>query len=46
MNDIEKFDGFKQKLVDDNEELYGSEFRAKFGDRTLDESNARLLRMS
>lgn len=45
MNDIEKFDGFKQKLVDDNEKRYGSEVRAKYGDKTVDDSNARLQSM-
>ena len=31
MTDSEKFEGFKQKMIDDNEERYGEEIRAKYG---------------
>ena len=40
MSDQEKFAGFKQKLVDDNEAKYGVEIRAKYGDKAVAEANA------
>jgi DNA-binding transcriptional MerR regulator len=46
MSDDEKFEGFKQKLIDDNEQRYGKEIRAKYGDTTIDRSNASLKGMS
>ena len=42
MSDKEKFEGFKQKLIDENEQNYGSEIRKKYGDITVDKSNAKL----
>jgi DNA-binding transcriptional MerR regulator len=41
MKDHEKFEGFKQALIDDNEALYGEEVREKYGDETVDRSNAK-----
>ena len=41
MNDNEKFEGFKQSLIDDNERKYGSEIRDKYGDAAVDASNAK-----
>ena len=46
MTDKEKFTGFKQKLVDENEAAYGAEMRGRWGDRTVDAANARLMGMS
>ncbi|WP_033543195.1 MerR family transcriptional regulator [Planococcus sp. CAU13] len=46
MADNEKFEGFKQKLIDDNEQHYGKEIREKYGDDTVDKSNAKMLNMS
>jgi len=46
MNDREKFEGFKQKLVDDNEKAYGAEIREKYGDAVIDASNAKLQGLS
>lgn len=46
MTDNEKFEGFKQKLVDDNERTYGQEAREKYGDEAIDESNARMMNMT
>lgn len=46
MSDKEKFEGFKQKLIDDNERKYGQEIRAKYGDDVVDKSNAKLKGMS
>lgn len=46
MKDTEKFKGFKQQLIDDNEKQYGEEIRGKYGDATVDQSNAKMLNMS
>jgi len=46
MSDQEKFEGFKQKLIDENEEKYGKEVREKYGDETVDKSNAYFKNMS
>lgn len=46
LSDKEKFEGFKQKLVDDNEQKYGKEVRGKFGDEAIDASNAILKGMT
>jgi len=40
MTDIEKFEGFKQSLIDENEQKYGAEIREKFGDQAIKDSNA------
>lgn len=46
MSDKEKFEGFKRGLIDENERKYGAEIRQKYGDKTVDESNAKLMGMS
>ena len=46
MNDEEKFEGFKQKLIEDNERQYGEEIRTKYGDEAIDRSNAKLMGMT
>jgi DNA-binding transcriptional MerR regulator len=46
MSDKEKFEGFKQKMIDDNEKRYGKEVREKYGDKAVDESNAKVMNMS
>lgn len=46
MSDHEKFEGFKQKLIDDNEQKYGAEVREKYGDAAADESNKHLKGMT
>ena len=46
MSDKEKFEGFKQKLVEDNEKKYGKEIREKYGDDVIDESNKRFKNMT
>jgi DNA-binding transcriptional MerR regulator len=43
MSDKEKFAGFKQKMIDENEKRYGKEIREKYGNDTVDASNAKLL---
>jgi DNA-binding transcriptional MerR regulator len=42
MQDHEKFEGFKQSLIDENERKYGAETRGKYGDTAVDESAAKL----
>jgi len=42
MTDKEKFEGFKQSLIEKNEQQYGSEIREKYGNKAIDESNANL----
>lgn len=46
MTDKEKFEGFKKKLIDENEQKYGKEIRDKYGDEKVDESNRKLLNMT
>ncbi len=46
MTDKEKFEGFKKKLVDENEKKYGAEIRDKYGDEAVNESNQRMLNMT
>jgi len=41
MNDAEKFEGFKKDFIKENEETYGQEIRNRYGDKTVDASNAR-----
>lgn len=45
MSDKEKFEGFKKKMIDENEKKYGKEIREKYGDETIDQSNAKLMNM-
>lgn len=46
MNDKEKFEGFKQKLVEENEEKYGKEIREKYGDNIVNNSNSKVKNMT
>ncbi len=46
MADQEKFAGFKQKLVEDNEAKYGLEIRQKYGDEMVDKSNSKIMNMT
>ncbi|WJH34878.1 MerR family transcriptional regulator [Paenibacillus sp. CC-CFT747] len=46
MSDKEKFEGFKQKLIDDNEKAYGSEIREKYGDDKVNRSNEKVKNMT
>jgi DNA-binding transcriptional MerR regulator len=46
MRDEEKFEGFKEKMIDENEKRYGKEIREKYGDKTVDASNAKMMRMT
>ena len=46
MSNDEKFEGFKQKMIDDNEKKYGKEIREKYGDDTVNKSNAKVKNMT
>ncbi|WP_226534891.1 MerR family transcriptional regulator [Fictibacillus halophilus] len=46
MKDKEKFEGFKQKMVQDNENKYGKEIREKYGDDVVNTSNEKVLNMT
>ena len=43
MSDMEKFEGFKQNLLNENEKRYGKEIREKFGDDIINASNAKMM---
>jgi len=42
MSNTEKFEGFKQSLIEENEQKYGAEVREKFGEQAADASNAHI----
>lgn len=46
MTDKEKFEGFKQKMLDDNEKKFGAEARAKYGDDQVEKSNRKIKDMT
>ncbi|WP_066632975.1 MerR family transcriptional regulator [Desulfolucanica intricata] len=46
MSDKEKFEGFKQKMIDENEKKYGREIRAKYGDETVNQSYKKFKEMT
>jgi DNA-binding transcriptional MerR regulator len=46
MSDKEKFEGFKQNMIDENETKYGKEVRGKYGDDVIDCANAKMSGMS
>lgn len=46
MSNDEKFVGFKQKLIDDNEQKYGQEIREKYGEDAVEKSNRKLKNMT
>jgi DNA-binding transcriptional MerR regulator len=46
MNDREKFEGFKKKMIDENERVYGREIREKYGEEQVAKANKKLMDMS
>ncbi|QFG00610.1 MerR family transcriptional regulator [Psychrobacillus glaciei] len=46
MADKEKFEGFKQELVDNNEIKYGKEIRERYGEDAVNKSNAKINGMT
>lgn len=46
MSDNEKFEGFKQTLIEDNEKKYGKEIREKYGEEAVNKSNNLFAKMT
>lgn len=46
MTDKEKFRGFKQEMIEENEKKYGKEARAKYGDEAINKSNNKVQNMT
>ena len=46
MSSAEKFEAFKQQQVQQNEEKYGTEIREKYGEDSVRESNAKIMKMT
>ena len=46
MSDEQKFEAFKQQVVAHNEEVYGAEIRAKYGDKEVEEANAAVMNLT
>lgn len=46
MSNQEKFDAFKEQLINENEEKYGDEIREKYGKDVVEQSNAKFRGMS
>ncbi|PNT92387.1 MerR family transcriptional regulator [Clostridium thermosuccinogenes] len=46
MSDMEKFEGFKQKLLDENEKKYGKEIREKYGEEQVAKSYEKFKNMT
>ena len=46
MSDEEKFAGFKQKMLDENEKKYGREIREKYGEEVVEASNSSIMGMT
>ncbi|EGK13843.1 MerR family transcriptional regulator [Kroppenstedtia eburnea] len=46
MADQEKFEGFKQRMIDENEKKYGKEIREKYGEDLVNKSNEKLKNMT
>ena len=46
MDDKEKFEGFKDKIIKDNTEKYGEELIDKYGKKSIDEANMKFKKLS
>lgn len=46
MGDKEKFEGFKKKLIEDNEKQFGKEIKEKYGEETVKKSNNQFINMT
>jgi len=46
MSDKQKFEGFKKKMVEENEKKYGKEIREKYGKDKVEASNAKVMNMT
>lgn len=43
MSDVQKFEAFKERVVAHNEQTYGAEIRAKYGDEQVDAAHAAVM---
>lgn len=46
MSDTDKFEGFKNEIIKENEDRYGREIREKYGDNAIDKSYGKVSKMS
>lgn len=46
MSNDEKFEAFKDKLIEENEKKYGDEIREKYGEEQVEKSNQKFKKMS
>jgi len=46
MSDKEKFEGFKQQMIDENERKYGKEIREKYGEEKVEKSYQKIKNMT
>lgn len=46
MSDEQKFEAFKQRTIAHNEEIYGAELRAKYGDQEVDQATAAVMNLT
>lgn len=46
MSNKEKFEGFKQSKIEENEKKYGKEIREKYGEEAVNQANAKFRNMS
>lgn len=46
MNDKQKFEAFKHRVVEENERVYGKEIREKYGDIQVDQAHAAVMDLS
>jgi DNA-binding transcriptional MerR regulator len=46
MEDKDRFQGFKQRMIEENENKFGDEVRAKFGKAALERANQKLYKMT
>lgn len=46
MTDKQKFEGFKRRLVEENEKRYGEEIRTKYGESKVEQANNSVLNMT
>ena len=46
MSNKDKFEGFKKKMIEENEKKFGEEIRQKYGDDRVDQSNEKVMGMT
>lgn len=46
MSNEEKFESFKEDIIEKNEEMYGEEIRSKYGNEKVEAANQKMLNMS